>query len=65
MTDTPKKPKGFAYMKLHDPERMSQVAAKGGASVPHEKRSFSTNNELARSAGAKGGMTSKRAKAEP
>jgi general stress protein YciG len=44
---------GFAAM---DPEKQRLLARKGGASVPHHRRSFSVNRELAVSAGRKGGQ---------
>jgi hypothetical protein len=47
-----KKPKGFAAM---SPERRREIARKGGASVPSEKRSFARDRELAASAGRLGG----------
>lgn len=47
--------RGFASM---DPERQREIARKGGASVPGEKRSFSQNRELAAAAGRKGGEAS-------
>lgn len=58
MTDQPK-PKarrGFAAM---NPEKRRAIAAKGGASVPADKRSFATKKGLAASAGSKGGMASR------
>jgi uncharacterized protein len=45
---------GFASM---DPEQQREIARKGGKSVPAEKRSFSTNSELAAQAGRKGGQS--------
>jgi general stress protein YciG len=45
--------RGFAAM---DPEKRRAIAAKGGASVQAENRSFSKNPELAASAGQKGGQ---------
>jgi len=45
--------RGFASM---DPEKRRAVARKGGENVPHEKRSFSQNSELAALAGRKGGQ---------
>lgn len=57
-TPTPvdgKKRRGFASM---TPERRSEIARMGGASVPHEKRSFSQDGALAREAGRKGGARS-------
>ena len=50
---TPRKPakRGFAAM---DVERRREIARKGGASVPDEKRSFSQDRDLAASAGRKG-----------
>lgn len=38
-----------------DPERQREIARRGGASVPHDKRSFAQNRDLARAAGRKGG----------
>ncbi|MBT9291690.1 stress-induced protein [Hyphomicrobiaceae bacterium 22] len=40
-----------------DPVRQREIARKGGESVPHEKRSFSLNPELAAAAGRKGGQS--------
>ena len=47
--------RGFASM---DPERQREIARKGGASVPSEKRSFSQDRSLAADAGRKGGEAS-------
>ena len=47
--------RGFASM---DPERQREIARKGGASVPSEKRSFSQDRSLAAQAGRKGGEAS-------
>lgn len=47
--------RGFASM---NPEKQREIASMGGKSVPSEKRSFSTNRELASQAGRKGGQTS-------
>lgn len=44
--------RGFASM---SPERQREIATKGGASVPADKRSFSQNRALAAEAGRKGG----------
>lgn len=44
--------RGFASM---SPEKRSEIARKGGKSVPAEKRSFSQNPDLAAKAGQKGG----------
>jgi general stress protein YciG len=52
MTDKPKSKRGFASF---SPEKLAAAAAKGGASVPPEKRSFAVNRGLAASAGKKGG----------
>lgn len=52
VTGKPRGKRGFAAM---DPDRRRQIAAKGGASVPNEKRSFAKDRELARTAGRKGG----------
>lgn len=46
--------RGFAGM---DPERRREIARKGGASVPSEKRAFSKSQDLAASAGRKGGSS--------
>ena len=48
--------RGFASL---SPERRAEIARKGGGSVPAEKRSFSQNRTLARTAGAKGGSAKK------
>ena len=47
--------RGFAAM---DKERQREIARKGGASVPDDKRSFSQNRDLAAAAGRKGGEAS-------
>ncbi len=47
--------RGFASM---DPARQREIARKGGASVPSEKRSFSQDRSLAANAGRKGGEAS-------
>lgn len=57
--DKPKKPRGFATM---DKARVREIAKKGGLSCPPEKRSFSTNKELAVEAGRKGGKAFKTAR---
>ena len=38
-----------------NPERRREIARKGGASVPSEKRSFAKDRDLAAAAGRKGG----------
>lgn len=51
--DTPKKSRrGFAGMSV---EKRTEIAKRGGARVPHSKRSFSADKELARESGRKGG----------
>ena len=65
--DTPKRTparRGFAAM---DKDRQREIARKGGASVPDEKRSFSQDRSLAANAGRKGGEASHggRGKVEP
>ena len=60
MTPTDGKPKsrrGFAAM---SPERRREIAARGGSSVPPEKRSFSQSRDLAAHAGRIGGSSPKR-----
>lgn len=47
--------RGFAAM---DQNKQREIASKGGASVPDEKRSFSQDRELAAAAGRKGGQAS-------
>lgn len=49
---TTKSRRGFASM---SPERRREIAKKGGASVPAEKRSFYKDRKLAVAAGRKGG----------
>jgi len=53
MTEPKNQKRGFASMSL---EKRREAAAKGGKSVPKEKRSFAQNAELAVSAGRKGGQ---------
>lgn len=62
MTTTPPKPRGFAYMKLHHPERMTEIARNGGKAVRPEDRGFSKDRERASAAGKKGGSVSRRTK---
>ena len=54
--DPPRARRGFAAM---NPERRREIARKGGASVPGEKRSFAKDRDLAASAGRKGGEASR------
>lgn len=49
--------RGFASL---SPERRIEIARKGGASVPADKRSFSQSRDLAQSAGSKGGSAPSR-----
>lgn len=49
--------RGFASL---SPERRIEIARKGGAAVPADKRSFSQNRSLAIEAGAKGGAAPSR-----
>ena len=44
--------RGFASM---EQEKQREIARKGGANVPHDKRSFAQNRALASEAGRKGG----------
>lgn len=55
-TDRPRGKRGFAAM---DPEKRREIARRGGAAVPADKRSFAKNRDLAASAGAKGGSSSR------
>ncbi|MDI1327346.1 MAG: KGG domain-containing protein [Brevundimonas sp.] len=48
------RPRGFAAM---SPELRRSIAAKGGASVAPERRTFSKDSNLARAAGQKGGRS--------
>jgi uncharacterized protein len=54
--EKPRAIRGFAAMTL---ERRLEIARKGGASVPSEKRSFARNRDLAVTAGRKGGEISR------
>ncbi len=49
-------PRGFAAM---NPARRLEIARKGGASVPADKRSFAKDRDLAAAAGSKGGRASR------
>ena len=55
-SDKPRAHRGFAAM---SPERRREIARKGGASVPGEKRSFAKDRDLAAAAGRKGGESSR------
>ena len=46
--------RGFAAM---DQEKQREIARKGGANVPRDKRSFAQNRQLAAEAGRKGGQS--------
>ncbi len=46
--------RGFARM---DQDKQREIARKGGASVPNDKRSFAQNRSLASEAGRKGGRS--------
>jgi general stress protein YciG len=48
--------RGFASM---EQEKQREIARKGGANVPNEKRSFAQNRNLAAEAGRKGGRAVK------
>jgi uncharacterized protein len=51
---TPRTRRGFAVM---DQEKQREIARKGGANVPNDKRSFARNRALASEAGRKGGQS--------
>lgn len=53
-------PRGFAR---NTPEQQREIARKGGAAIPAEKRAFSTKEGLAARAGAIGGKKSAEARA--
>ncbi|HET6926200.1 MAG TPA: KGG domain-containing protein [Hyphomicrobiaceae bacterium] len=48
--------RGFASM---EQDKQREIARKGGANVPHEKRSFAQDRALAAEAGRKGGRAVK------
>ena len=48
--------RGFASM---EQDKQREIARKGGANVPHEKRSFAQDRTLAAEAGRKGGRAVK------
>lgn len=52
----PAAPRGFALL---SPEQRKVVAAKGGASIPAAKRSFSVDRGLAKQVGKVGGTKSR------
>ena len=58
MTTT--KTKGLRGFAALDPEKRREIAARGGASVPKDKRSFSKDAALAARAGSVGGSASRR-----
>lgn len=55
-TEQPRGRRGFAAM---DPEKRREIARKGGASVPADKRSFAKDRDLAANAGKKGGSSAR------
>ena len=55
-TEKQKAKRGFAAMSL---EKRTEIARRGGAAVKPENRSFSQNNDLAKSAGTRGGEVSR------
>jgi uncharacterized protein len=57
--EKPKAKRGFTAM---SPERRREIAARGGASVPADKRSFAQSRDLAASAGGAGGSARPRDK---
>ena len=52
----PKQRRGFAAMSL---EKRTELARKGGRSIPADKRAFSKDRQLAADAGRKGGEASR------
>lgn len=56
MTDKPKARRGFAAM---DPEKRREIARRGGAAVPADRRSFAQDKDLAAAAGRVGGAASR------
>lgn len=60
-TTTTKGLRGFAAL---SPERRREIARKGGASVPADKRSFSQSADLAARAGRIGGSAPRHASTE-
>ncbi len=61
-TQKPKARRGFAAMSK---AKRREIARKGGASVPSEKRSFTKDRDLAASAGRKGGESSRSGGRQP
>lgn len=57
MTDKPKSKRGFASM---DADLRREIARKGGAATPPEKRSFSRDRELAKAAASLGARVKNR-----
>lgn len=54
MEEIKKSKRGFASM---SPEKLREIASKGGKSVPAERRSFAQSPKLAAEAGRKGGQS--------
>jgi general stress protein YciG len=54
--EKPQRKRGFAAM---SPDRLKEIARKGGASIPPHKRAFSVDRDLAASAGRRGGKRAK------
>ena len=55
----PNQPRARRGVAAMNPDRRREIARKGGASVPGEKRSFAKDRDLAASAGRKGGEASR------
>lgn len=56
MSEKPKSKRGFAAM---HPDLRRKIAAKGGAAIKPEKRSFYKDRDLAAEAGRKGGRSNR------
>lgn len=59
--ETKKSKRGFGGM---TPDRVREIAAKGGSATPKEARHFAKNKDAAREAGRKGGTISRKKKTD-
>lgn len=54
---TEPRPKGFAWMKIHDPEKLRETARKGGKAAQEKGVAHQWTEDEARVAGEKGART--------
>lgn len=53
-----RRPRGFAYLKIHNPELLKNICSKGGKAAHEKGVAHEWDSEQAREAGRKGGYIS-------